>query len=122
MPNKYLFVKLIEAKQVSTGIWPLNTNIFTEEDFLPSQVTDRPLDNNLQQNTSAVIEDENNDVLSNSTQRFPETNNPRWATSIDIDNGPTCFDVSLRTRETYRFQFQGISRINCVYFSRNRHR
>jgi len=27
------------------GNWPVNTNIFTEQDFLPSQVTDRPLSN-----------------------------------------------------------------------------
>ncbi|KAJ8927232.1 hypothetical protein NQ314_020329 [Rhamnusium bicolor] len=29
----------------STGIWPLNRNIFSEEDFLSSSVTDRPLEN-----------------------------------------------------------------------------
>ncbi|KAJ8960684.1 hypothetical protein NQ314_006042 [Rhamnusium bicolor] len=29
----------------STGIWPLNRNIFSGEDFLSSSVTDRPLEN-----------------------------------------------------------------------------
>jgi hypothetical protein len=91
--------KNITSGFVVTGIWPLNTNIFTEEDFLPSQVTDRPLDNNLQQNTSAVIEDENNDVLPNSAQRFSETNNPIRATFIDSDNGPTASTSGCASEE-----------------------
>jgi hypothetical protein len=29
-----------------TGLWPFNTDIFTDEDFLPSAVADRPLQGN----------------------------------------------------------------------------
>lgn len=35
----------------NTGIYPLNKNIFTEDDFLPSAVTDRPLTIELQSNS-----------------------------------------------------------------------
>lgn len=36
--------KNITAGFASTGIWPFNKNIFTEDDFAPSSVTDRPLE------------------------------------------------------------------------------
>uniref|UniRef100_A0A2A4K4E0 HTH CENPB-type domain-containing protein n=1 Tax=Heliothis virescens TaxID=7102 RepID=A0A2A4K4E0_HELVI len=34
----------IQAGFACTGIWPVNTQIFTDVDFLPSSVTDRPLE------------------------------------------------------------------------------
>jgi hypothetical protein len=38
--------KNIKSGFLVTGIWPFNTDIFTDEDFLPSAVTDRPLQDN----------------------------------------------------------------------------
>lgn len=34
----------IQAGFASTGIWPVNTQVFSDIDFLPSSVTDRPLE------------------------------------------------------------------------------
>jgi hypothetical protein len=42
LPNA-LAPKNIKHGFLLTGIWPFNTEIFTDEDFLPSAVTDRPL-------------------------------------------------------------------------------
>ncbi|CAH1962197.1 unnamed protein product [Acanthoscelides obtectus] len=41
MPNEYK--RKTNRGFRTTGIWPLNTEIFREEEFLPSQVTDRAL-------------------------------------------------------------------------------
>jgi hypothetical protein len=42
LPNAFT-PKNIESGFLVTGIWPFNRDIFTAEDFLPSDVTDRPL-------------------------------------------------------------------------------
>lgn len=51
--TKTAFGVAITAKNIisgffATGLWPVNTEIFNESDFLPSQVTDRPLPNAVQ--------------------------------------------------------------------------
>lgn len=41
----WLQLQTISAGFAVTGIWPVITDIFEEEDFLPSQVIDRVLNN-----------------------------------------------------------------------------
>jgi hypothetical protein len=45
LPNA-LTPKNIKSGFFTTGIWLFNTNMFTGEDFLPSTVTDHPLQDN----------------------------------------------------------------------------
>ena len=51
----------------NTGIYPLNNNIFTEDDFLPSAITDHPLTSEQLQSNIAVenssINQENNEEI-----------------------------------------------------------
>ncbi|XP_063537709.1 uncharacterized protein LOC134747074 [Cydia strobilella] len=73
------------------GIWPLNPNIFTAQDFLPSQVTDRPLNEmhprateNQGAETRPTLADP---VASTSTNSAPdETSVPRNSTVLEHDS------------------------------------
>jgi hypothetical protein len=42
-PPIALTPKNIKSGFLVTEIWPFNTDVFTDEDFLPSALTDRPL-------------------------------------------------------------------------------
>jgi hypothetical protein len=53
LPN-VLTPKNIKSEFLVTGIWPFNRDIFTDEDFLPSDVTDRPLQDT--QNLTRTLE------------------------------------------------------------------
>ena len=60
--TKTAFDVAITAKNISagfaaTGTWPVNTDIFGETDFLPSQVTDRILTNPVPEQASIVAEE-----------------------------------------------------------------
>lgn len=61
--TKTAFDVAITAKNISagfaaTGTWPVNTDIFGEADFLPSQVTDRILTNPVPEQASITAEEE----------------------------------------------------------------
>jgi hypothetical protein len=45
-----------------TGIWPFNSDIFTDENFLPSAVTDHPCEDNEQKITVLEVSDSNSGV------------------------------------------------------------
>lgn len=46
----------MSAGFAATGTWPVNTDIFGEADFLPSQVTDRILPNPEPEQSSSIQE------------------------------------------------------------------
>lgn len=56
----------------STGIWPFNKDIFTEEDYLPSEVTNRLLVDNSSENVSnEIIPTDNLENIRKQTQEIP---------------------------------------------------
>lgn len=67
MPIILHLIRVITSGFKNTGIYPLNKNIFTEDDFLPSAVTDRPL--TVKQQSNSVSEN----FLTN--QKIIEPNN-----------------------------------------------
>jgi len=52
-PNEFT-PKNVEWVFLLTGIWPFNADVFTDKDFLPSAVSDSPLQDSKQK--SAVLE------------------------------------------------------------------
>lgn len=67
----------------ASGIWPLNADIFTEQDFLPSQVTDRPIDT---KQMTATDKHEDNYNLSEKPQSSSENPDARITSFVDINN------------------------------------
>lgn len=93
--------KNITAGFAATGTWPVNTDIFGEADFLPSQVTDRPnpdLDPELNLNTSTVDDGETRDGSCSSIQ-VSFTDQPMLSSnSSDVNNEPVAFTSSVHSQ------------------------
>lgn len=73
--------KNITAGFSCSGIWPFNPDVFTEEDFAPSSVTDRPQTPNFSDNTEA---DPNASKIS-----LPEFEPAASSTEVDIGQPST---------------------------------
>lgn len=78
-----------------TGIWPYNPNIFTEEDFAPSYVTDRPL---ISTNDSTISQ---SDISLNNIE-IAETDMERNVSNIPLHSENT-------TEERQNFEQPGTS-------------
>ena len=57
----------------ASGIWPLNKDVFTEIDFLPCRITDRPLDTTLPSSSSVIMPNSLNHASSYDEQ-IPHSN------------------------------------------------
>ncbi|KAF9416041.1 hypothetical protein HW555_006453 [Spodoptera exigua] len=83
----------ISAGFAATGTWPVNTDIFGEADFLPSQVTDRILPNPEPEQSSRVqeitVNVENRPHTPNSTIGTIEFNEARALTQVTSNDQAT---------------------------------
>ncbi|XP_022829429.1 uncharacterized protein LOC111359389 [Spodoptera litura] len=98
--NVAITAKNISAGFAATGTWPVNTDIFGEADFLPSQVTDRILPNPEPEQSSSVQETtanvENRPYTPNPTIDTVEFNEARALTQVtSTDQATTSINQSL---------------------------
>ena len=93
VPNA-LAPKNIKSGFIVTGIRPFNSNIFTDENFLPSAVTDRPCEGNEQKITVLEVLASNSGVSSHSSTSSlnagPSTSegNDHHVSPVDIRDFP----------------------------------
>lgn len=67
-----------------TGIWPYDRNIFSEEDFLSSYVTDRPMNDEINDDGTLVQNESDSDIAASSHN--PQTDTPEQATLLPSNN------------------------------------
>lgn len=78
----------------STGIYPLNTDIFSEEDYLASAVTDRP--------NPKGVRTQGGDKTSSSSTLVPRTltpTNPDISTDVASNEQPSTTSVYVRPHD-----------------------
>lgn len=93
-------IKNIISSFKSTGLWPLNRLIFKDDDFIASEVTDKPLNENEPQ-ADIFTNDAQNQSVQSQKETTPPTMTPVPSTSkdqpvpMDIDKTPPLTSTSV---------------------------
>lgn len=82
------------------GLWPLNTLAFSEDDYMPSYVTDRPLVENEENGSEKMntTTEKGGENLKENAIRIPPSKNENLSISVDNENEPSCSKAIKRKR------------------------